>query len=115
MKTYQHWINGESVRPARGEWLDSIDPYQGDVWARIPRGNSKDVDLAVQSAKKAMEVGPWQSMSPSERGDILRKIGDLLCDADVAQMLAETESRDNGKILAEMQGQLRYLPGMRMG
>jgi (Z)-2-((N-methylformamido)methylene)-5-hydroxybutyrolactone dehydrogenase len=110
MKTYQHWINGESVRPASGEWLDSIDPYRGDVWARIPRGNSKDVDLAVQSAKKAMEVGPWQSMSPSERGDILRKIGDLLCDADVAQMLADTESRDNGKILAEMQGQLRYLP-----
>jgi aldehyde dehydrogenase (NAD+) len=49
-------------------------------------------------------------MSATERGRVLRKIGDLLADPGTARKLAEIESRDNGKILAEMLGQLRYLP-----
>jgi aldehyde dehydrogenase (NAD+) len=49
-------------------------------------------------------------MTATERGKILRRIGDLLADASNAQRLAEIECRDNGKILAEMEGQLKYLP-----
>jgi (Z)-2-((N-methylformamido)methylene)-5-hydroxybutyrolactone dehydrogenase len=110
MKTYMHWINGEYVAPSSGEWIDSVDPYHGTVWARIARGNVDDVDRAVSSAKTAMYEGPWSSMTATQRGKVLRKIGDLLADEHNAQLLAETESRDNGKILAEMQGQLKYLP-----
>jgi len=57
-----------------------------------------------------MHDGPWSRMSASERGRILRRIGDLLANPRHAQLLAEVESRDNGKILAEMHGQLKYLP-----
>jgi (Z)-2-((N-methylformamido)methylene)-5-hydroxybutyrolactone dehydrogenase len=110
VKTYQHWINGQHVAPQSGEWLDSIDPYQGDVWARIPRGNAHDADRAVAAARYAMDNGPWSVMTASERGKVLRRIGDMLADAQNARFLAETESRDNGKILAEMRGQLNYLP-----
>ena len=106
MKTYQHWINGAHVAPASGQWLDTTDPYQGSVWARIPRGNAADADLAVAAARDAMYNGPWSRMTASERGRILRRIGDLLSDARNAKFLAEVESRDNGKILAEMHGQL---------
>lgn len=49
-------------------------------------------------------------MTATERGRVLRRIGDALADPVNAQRLAEVESRDNGKILAEMQGQLKYLP-----
>lgn len=110
MKTYQHWINGVDTPPAGGEWIDSVDPYQSEVWARIPRGNKEDADRAVAAAHEAMYKGPWSKMTPSERGKILRRIGDLLTDPRNAQHLAETESRDNGKILGEMRGQLKYLP-----
>ncbi len=110
MKTYQHWINGDHVAPASGEWLDTVDPYSGEVWARIPRGNKADADRAVAAARDAMEKGPWATMTATERGRILRRIGDLLSDPEHAKRLAEIESRDNGKILAEMHGQLKYLP-----
>jgi aldehyde dehydrogenase (NAD+) len=110
MKTYQHWINGEHVAPSSGEWLESLDPYRGTAWARIPRGNAADADRAVAAAREAMESGPWSRMTATERGRVLRRIGDMLADPRNAQFLAETESRDNGKILAEMQGQLKYLP-----
>jgi acyl-CoA reductase-like NAD-dependent aldehyde dehydrogenase len=110
MKTYNHWINGGSVAPASGQWLDSTDPYRGTPWARIARGNAADVDRAVKAAHHAMYEGPWSRMTPSERGRILRRLGDLLSHPRNAKHLAEAESRDNGKILAEMTGQLKYLP-----
>ncbi|TAL93205.1 MAG: aldehyde dehydrogenase [Paraburkholderia sp.] len=110
MKTYQHWIDGKQVNPASEAWIDSVDPYSGDVWARIPRGNGEDAARAVAAAKEAMHRGPWSRMTATERGKVLRRIGDLLADPRNAQRLAEIESRDNGKILAEMHGQLKYLP-----
>ena len=110
MKDYGHWIDGQYVAPAGGQWLDSFDPYRGTAWARIARGNATDVARAVSAARRAMYEGPWSRMTPSERGRILRRIGDLLSDPRHARHLAEVESRDNGKILAEMTGQLKYLP-----
>jgi (Z)-2-((N-methylformamido)methylene)-5-hydroxybutyrolactone dehydrogenase len=110
MKTYQHWINGAHVDPAGGEWLDSLDPYSNEVWAKIPRGNKEDAARAVAAAKHAMRHGPWSRMTATERGGVLRRIGDLLSDSQNAKHLAVIESRDNGKIFAEMQGQLKYLP-----
>ncbi|MCH8166635.1 MAG: aldehyde dehydrogenase [Proteobacteria bacterium] len=108
MKTYQHFIDGAYVDPAGGEWFDSHDPYRGEVWARIPRGSAEDIDRAVAAAKRAMTTGPWATMTPSARARCLRKLGDLV--ALSAERLAEIEVRDNGKLMSEMLGQLRYHP-----
>ena len=78
MKTYQHFINGEFVDPEGGDWFDTENPYTGEVWAKIPRGTKADVDKAVAAAKAAMTTGPFAGMSPSQRGKLLRRLGDLL-------------------------------------
>ena len=108
MKTYQHYIDGAYVDPAGGEWFDSHDPYRGEVWARIPRGSAEDIDRAVAAARRAMTTGPWATMTPSARAKCMRKLGDLV--AANAERLAEIEVRDNGKLMSEMLGQLRYHP-----
>ena len=108
MKTYQHYINGAYVDPVGGEWFDSTDPYKGEVWAKIPRGTAQDVDRAVSAAKVAMTTGPWASMTPTARGKVMRRLGDLV--AENAERLAELEVKDNGKLLSEMVGQMRYHP-----
>ena len=59
MKKYQHFINGEYVDPIKGEWIDSENPYTGEIWAQIPRGAKDDVDKAVAAAKAAMTTGPF--------------------------------------------------------
>jgi aldehyde dehydrogenase (NAD+) len=110
MKTYQHWIDGAPVAPSSGQWLDTVDPYRNEAWARVARGNDEDVSRAVESAWHAMHEGPWSRMTATERGKVLRRIGDLLAEHRHAQRLAEVESRDNGKILAEMRGQLAAIP-----
>jgi len=108
MKTYKHYIDGQYVDPVQGEWFDSVDPYRGEVWARIPRGTAADVDRAVDAARRAMTEGPWATMHPGARGKIMRRLGDLV--AENAERLAEIEVRDNSKLMSEMLGQLRYHP-----
>ena len=107
MQTYQHYINGAYVDPAQGQWFDSHDPYRGEVWAQMPRGTAADVDAAVAAAKAALD-GPYGDLTASARGKLMRRLGDLV--AENADRLAEIEVRDNGKLLSEMAGQMRYHP-----
>ena len=59
MKQYQNFINGHYVDPVGGQWIDTLDPYAGKPWARIPRSDARDVDLAVQAASRALREGHW--------------------------------------------------------
>jgi aldehyde dehydrogenase (NAD+) len=108
MKQYQHFINGEYVDPIGGQWIDTLDPYTGKPWARIPRGCAQDVDRAVQAASRALREGPWAAMTASQRGKLMNKLADLV--TANAERLAEVEVRDNGKLIAEMRGQVNYHP-----
>ncbi len=108
MKKYQHFINGEYVDPLAGEWFETRNPYTGEVWAEIPKGDAADVDRAVQAAREAMYNGPFSKMNATARGKLLYKVGELL--ENHTQRLAELEVRDNGKLIAEMAGQLNYMP-----
>ena len=108
MKTHQHFINGQYVDPVGNEWMDSFDPYTGKAWARIPKGCSQDADAAVAAAHRAMNSGPWASMTATQRGKLMLRLADLV--TQNADRLAEIEVRDNGKLLAEMRGQMAYHP-----
>ncbi len=106
-QSFGHYINGAFVDPAGGQWIDTVDPFSGTAWAKIARGGVDDVAVAVAAAKTAMTTGPWSQFSASKRGSVLRRLADLI--AENKQRLAEIEVRDNGKLLAEMQGQLNGL------
>jgi (Z)-2-((N-methylformamido)methylene)-5-hydroxybutyrolactone dehydrogenase len=104
---YQLHIDGAWCDPASDQWFDSVNPYTGEAWARIPRANRDDVDRAVRAADRAMREGEWSRMNATQRGHALRRLGDVV--ARHSQRLAEIEVRDNGKLYAEMSNQCRYL------
>jgi acyl-CoA reductase-like NAD-dependent aldehyde dehydrogenase len=108
MKKYQMYIDGKYVDAASGKWFDSYNPFTGKVWSQVAEGGAEDVDRAVQAAHRAFTEGPWPQMTASQRGALVYKLGQLV--ARDAKMLAETEVMDNGKLIAEMQGQLNYVP-----
>ncbi|GAA7766855.1 carnitine dehydratase [Cupriavidus sp. SHE] len=108
MQQYNHYIDGHHAPPQGGAWFDSHNPFTGEPWARIAQGNAVDADLAVQAAHHAFSSGDWPRFTATQRGALLHRVGDLI--ARDAQRLAETEVRDNGKLLAEMLGQLNYIP-----
>lgn len=108
VQRYQLYIDGEFKNPTSGKWFDSYNPYTGEVWCEIAEGNAIDVELAVAAAHKAFTTGPWPKLTASQRGALLYKVGTLI--ARDANKLAEYEVRDNGKLIAEMAGQLNYIP-----
>jgi len=108
MKKHQLLIGGKSVEPASGTWFESINPFTAAAWALVPRGGKDDVDHAVAAARAAFYGDPWRKLTATARGALLMRLADLIA-AD-AEKLAEIESTDNGKLIAEMRGQLNYIP-----
>lgn len=105
MHNFNLFINGEWSEPASPEWLDTVNPYNGETWAQVPRGTVKDVAKAVSAARSAMTTGPWSQVSASERGAVMRRIGDAILQN--SERLAEIEVRENGKLYSETLGQVR--------
>ncbi len=107
MDNYLMTVEGEPTESSSGRWMDSENPYSAKVWARIPLGNDEDADRAVQAARRAFSRGPWSQLSPSQRGLLLHKVGDLILRD--ARKLAEAEVRDSGRLIADMVPQITYL------
>ena len=106
MERYQLFIGNEWLDPQSNAWFETLDPFSGEAWALIPRANAADVDRAVTAAKAAL-TGPWGAISATDRGMRLHRIGQLI--DEHAASLAEAEARDNGKLLSEVMGQVRYV------
>ena len=108
LSKYEILIGGEWQKSNSDAYFETYNPYTGKPWALVPRCNEEDAARAVDAASDAFERGPWPAMTATQRGALLRKLGDLL--AEHAEPLAQTEVRDNGKLISEMHGQTRYLP-----
>ena len=39
MKKYDLYINGRWEKPSSGAYFESDNPYDGEIWAKIARGN----------------------------------------------------------------------------
>ena len=104
---YSMFIGGEWVQAADGDTFESTNPYTGSAWAILPRGKEADAERAVAAASAALD-GPWGKMSASARGLLLVRLADLI--ARDVEHLAQTEVRDNGKLITEMRAQVGYLP-----
>jgi aldehyde dehydrogenase (NAD+) len=103
-----HFIGGEHVVPVDGAYFESTNPATLALLYEAPRGTAEDVDRAVAAARSAFESPAWAGLTPTRRGHLLRRLGDLI--GENADELAMLESVDNGKLLREMRGQMRTLP-----
>src|SRR5450755_2587601 len=107
-RSYRMYIDGAWVNARSGETFETVDPFTGRAWATVPRAGEADVDDAVRAARRAFDDGPWRSMTAVARGRMMRRLAELI--AERADAIAVVESIDNGKLIREMEGQLRGLP-----
>jgi phenylacetaldehyde dehydrogenase len=98
----QALINGRWQNAQDGKTFEVFNPATEGVIAHVADCKKADVDMAVAAARKAFEEGPWPNMSPSARGKILWKIGDLILEH--LEELAQLESLNNGKPIAVARG-----------
>jgi len=88
-------IGGDWVTAVAGSTLDVLDPATGRVIAAVPAAGAADVDQAVQAARGAFDSGPWRTMGPSERGQLVWHLADLI--EQHAEEFAALDALDNGK------------------
>ena len=96
LRKFQYFVNNNWCDPISGKYFQSENPANGEDWAKIPDCTKADINNAVLAAKAAFYEGPWGSMHSSERGRILRRIGDVI--SKHADRLGAIETQDNGKL-----------------
>ena len=97
----KHFIGGNWITPADKQTIPVINPSTGEKIGELARGSEQDVHLAVESAQKSLD-GDWGKLTPTERGQILQKMSQLILDN--ADELARLESLDVGKPLKQAKG-----------
>jgi aldehyde dehydrogenase (NAD+) len=103
-KTFKNFIAGKWVAPTTGRYITNRNPADTtDVIGRFPDSGPADIAAAVASAKVGFEQ--WSRTPAPLRGDVLRRLGDILTDRK--DELADAMTREMGKVLAETGGDVQ--------
>ena len=95
---YGLFIDGKFVSPTSGKYFKTINPATEKALAEVAEAGEKDVDRAVQAARKAYDK-VWRKISARERGKYVYRIARLI--QERARELAVVESLDGGKPIRE--------------
>ncbi len=94
---YDHFIGGEYVAPAKGDYFENPTPVTGQPFTEIARGTAADVERALDAAHGAARA--WGRTSPTERANVLNKIADRM--EQNLEAIAVAECWENGKAVRE--------------
>ena len=103
-KTYKNFIDGEWVPSVTGRTFENRNPANtSDLIGHFPESSARDVSAAVKAAKRGFEI--WRRVPAPARGDVLRRVGDLL--VEHKEDLARSMTREMGKVPAETKGDVQ--------
>ncbi|HWC80006.1 MAG TPA: aldehyde dehydrogenase family protein [Pseudonocardiaceae bacterium] len=94
---YDHFIGGDYVPPAKGQYFENPTPITGQTFTEMARGTAEDVEAALDAAHGAAPA--WGKTSATDRANILNKMADRV-EANL-EKLAIAESWENGKACRE--------------
>ena len=102
MKTIQHFINGKSFSGSSKRLGKVFNPATGEESAEVKLAEKKDVDSAVESAKKAFEN--WSNKPPLQRARVMFKFKDLI--EKNSDELTKIIVSEHGKVYEDAKGSL---------
>ena len=89
-------IDGEWVIPSGAEHLDVWSPSTEELVGRVPVAGPRELDSAIEAARRAFDHGPWPRMSVDARRAVLRRAAEIL--APRADELTRISTSENGII-----------------
>ena len=105
------FIGGQWVTPSSSAQIELVSPVTEQVFGRVAEAQEADMDAAVVAARKAFDQGPWPRLTPSERGEYLRKMSKAL-EARVPELAAAWAEQIGGlKVMSvpmHMGGVMQY-------
>ena len=102
-KTFRNFVAGEWVAPSSGRHFENRNPATGELIGEWPLSTRADVDRAVESAWRGFHE--WARTPAPKRGDVLRRIGDLL--SARKEEIARVMTSEMGKVLTETRGDVQ--------
>lgn len=105
MRNYELYIGGRWIKPAAGEYFDSLNPFTQKPWARIAQAGKDDVEAATAAARDTFESS-WRHTSGFERAKLMQRLAELL--EERADEMSVLETTDNGKIIRETKSQMFF-------
>jgi alpha-ketoglutaric semialdehyde dehydrogenase len=103
-KQFKNFIDGKWVDAKSGRTFENRNPAKwSEVVGIFPKSGAEDVEDAVRAAKQAFDG--WRLTPAPKRGDILRRVGDLMVERK--EELASQMTREMGKVLAETRGDVQ--------
>ncbi|KAK2930751.1 Aldehyde dehydrogenase, N-terminal [Fusarium oxysporum f. sp. vasinfectum] len=103
------FINNEWRRSKAEELVSVVSPIDENEIVKVHAGGEEDIDDAVKAARAALK-GPWSHISGTGRGEMMRKLADLV-DATTNE-LATIDTWNNGKRFSSAQGDVGELTGV---
>lgn len=90
--------------------IDVENPSTGEVIAQQALASLADVDAAVSAARKAVQARVWSGMRPSDRGRMVRKLGEYFTvnRMQIAAELCAESGKPLFEALIEVDGTARY-------
>jgi len=98
-------IGGEWRQSASSQELEVVNPATEEVVGSVPSGSSADVELAVETATRALPE--WAATDVEKRARILSAAADLI--EQNAKSLAPVLTSEQGKPIAEALGEVTHL------
>ena len=98
-------IGGEWRQATSSREIEVVNPATEETVGTVPSGDAADVDLAVETAKRAFPE--WSSTDTEARAHILAKAADLI--EASANDLAAVLTAEQGKPVAEARGEVTHL------
>jgi aldehyde dehydrogenase (NAD+) len=97
-KQYDLFINGQWVKPSGKKYFDTVSPSSEERLSEVAEAGAKDVDLAVNAARKAYDK-VWKKIPAKERAKYIFRIARMI--QERSRELAVIESMDGGKPIRE--------------
>ena len=99
---FGQFIDGKWQNSSSSENYEVINPANEEVLGLAPKASKEDVDKALKSAQRGLEI--WRNTSPWQRSYVLRKIADKM--REKQDVLAKWMTLEVGKPFAEAKGEV---------
>ena len=99
---FGQFIDGKWQNSSSSENYEVINPANEEVLGLAPKASKEDVDKALKSAQRGLEI--WRNTSPWQRSYVLRKIADKM--REKQNVLAKWMTLEVGKPFSEAKGEV---------
>ena len=107
-KNYQMYIGGEWVDAENKETFQDYNPYNGEVFANVPKGTRVDATRAIEAAAAAFPE--WAASPPSLRRNLFLKAADIF--EKRQKELVRVLSEETGSTIGIAMFQMFFVPGL---